>query len=181
MRRISRYSRGRRLLDCDKSALIDSQNDVAMLQRAGAVGDQEGCAAVGESSGRLDNVRLGLQVEGTGRLIEYENGCVFQESACERNALAFAPGKSHAALTDHGPITLRQTEDELVGICRFRSAVDCLLARAGTCISDVFRDADGKQYRLLQDNAELVAQIRQFVILEVQTVQQDSAIRGVVE
>src|SRR6266545_7108413 len=74
----------------NKSSVFDHQQQVAILQCAQAVGDHESSAAAHETTHCFHDRGLGSHVDGAGRLIENEEGSVFQESASERNTLALA-------------------------------------------------------------------------------------------
>src|ERR1700724_3253423 len=87
-----------------KDAVVHPEKDVAILQRAQAMSDNEGGATGRESLDRLHYCRFGLGVDGARRLIEDENGPVFEESASQGDALAFFTRKTHAAFAHHGLI-----------------------------------------------------------------------------
>ena len=58
---------------------------------------------------------------------------------------------------------------------------DLVAAGIGAAIGDVLDDAGRKEHRLLQDDGELVAQVGQLVGAQIDAVEQDLAVRGVVE
>ncbi len=58
---------------------------------------------------------------------------------------------------------------------------DFFLARAGARVRNVLPDAGRKQQRFLQDDRKLVAQIRELVLAQVAPVEQNLALRRIVE
>ena len=72
------------------SAMLDLDSLVADLERAQTVGDHERRAAAHEPLHRLEDLRLGLDVNGARRLVEDEDRGVFQEGSGERDPLTFA-------------------------------------------------------------------------------------------
>ena len=79
--------------------MLDFQHAVAVLQGAGAMGDDEGRPVLHQALHRFDNGFLGPDIDRAGRLVQNENRRVFQERSRQRNALAFAAREAHATLT----------------------------------------------------------------------------------
>src|SRR5258708_36414312 len=123
-----------------KDAVVHPEKDVAILQRAQAMSDNEGGTTGRKSLDRLHYHRFGIRIDGTRRLIEDENGPVFEESASKSDALAFSTRETHAAFAHHGLIAVRQTGDELVDICGLCCFHDIVLRGARPGLGNGFRN-----------------------------------------
>src|SRR5213075_2663718 len=71
--------------------------------------------------------------------------------------------------------------DELVDVGGAGGRDDVLGRRVGTGVRDVLRDARREEHRLLQYDGELAAQVDQAVLPQVDAVEQNRAVRRVVE
>src|SRR5207249_8065988 len=116
---------------------------------------------------------LGLQIHGTGRLVENENWGVLQKSARDGDALTLAAGEAHTPLADRRQITLRQAADEVMGIGGFGRRNDLILMCPRPGVGDVLRDTGREKHRLLKNDRELIAQVSQLVIAQIATIEQD--------
>src|SRR5438046_3880392 len=168
-------------LDPDNVSVLNSQNTVAMFQRAQTMGDNTRRATVHEPLQGFHDRRFGFHVHGTGRLVQNEHGRVLEKCARQGNALAFAAGEPHAALTHEGGVTLRQSDDEFVGVGRPGRGDDFTLVRAGPGVGDILGDAGGEQHRLLKHHGKLVAQVGEPVLAQVLSIEQNLACGRVVE
>src|SRR6266446_6842584 len=74
-------SHGRDRLQTHDSPVLDSQNEITMLQRAHAMRNDERGATLHEPFHCFHNGGFGLDIDGTGRFVEDENGRVLQEGA----------------------------------------------------------------------------------------------------
>ena len=171
---------GARRVRHDPSA-VEYQQGLAALQGARPMRDQDHGSAAHQVPHRAEDLRLGLRVNGARGLVENEHRTVLQEGAGEGDTLSLAPGELRAALPDVRVVASWQPHDELVrvgGVCR---GDDLLSARAGRGIGDVFSDAGGEEYRLLQHDGELAAQVGELVVAQINAVQQDLSRGRVVE
>jgi hypothetical protein len=124
---------------------------------------------------------FGFHIDGTGRLVEDENGRVLQERACDRNALALAGREAHPALAHDRVVAPRQ---RLMKSC-------ALAAPAASMMSCSF--APGRAYAMfsamLVENsigsrstmAKLVAQIGELIVAQVDAAEQNLPAGGIVE
>ena len=71
--------------------MFDVQPRVAVRQRAQAMGDHEGRAALHQALHRVHDRSLGVDIDGTGRLVEDEDRGILQEGPRQRDALALPP------------------------------------------------------------------------------------------
>src|SRR6266446_4483607 len=161
--------------------LFNRDDDVAVLQRANPVGDDECRPALSEPFHCFQQRSLSLHIDRTSRLVEDENRRVLQECSSNGNALALTAGKTHAAFTNKSVVTIRQADNKLVRIGGPGRSYDFILASAGTAICDVLGDAGRKQDRFLKDDTELVAEIGQFVVAQLQSIEQNLSFHRVVK
>ena len=103
--------------------------------------DDKRCPSASEPFQRVQNGSFGFHVNGTGWLIQNQNGRVLQERPRNRNALAFAAGKAHAAFANNCFITAWQAENEIVRIGSLGRSHDLRLASVGTGIRNILGDA----------------------------------------
>ena len=89
-------------------AVVDQDDPVGELDRAQAVGDQEGGAAPGELLDRLADQGLVLDVDGAGGLVEDQDGRVAEHGPGQGDPLPLAAGEAVAALADDGVVALGQ-------------------------------------------------------------------------
>src|SRR5262245_36510264 len=163
------------------AAILDLKNPTAMFQRTRPVRNDEGRSAAHQSFHGLHNPAFGFHIHRAGRLIEDENGSILEKRAGQRDALALAAGQSHASLAHKRLVAFRQAGDEIVNVGGSGGSDDVPLAGARPGVGDVLRNAGGKQNRLLQNDGELIAQIRQGVVAQIHAIEQNGPGRGVEE
>src|ERR1700704_2278751 len=100
----------------DDSALVQHQDAGGALHRGEPVGDDEGRAALRQAGQRLLDRKLAFRVQRARRLVEQQDGRIAQKRAGERDALALAAGKGHAALAEAGCIPLGHGPDEAMSL-----------------------------------------------------------------
>ena len=105
------------------------------------MGDDERGAAAHEALHRFHDRAFGFQIHRTGGFVQDEHGRILEKGAGNGNALTFAAGQAHAALTDQGLIALRETENEIVRIGGLGGSGDVVCAGAGPGVGDVLGDA----------------------------------------
>ena len=87
--------------------------------------------------------------------------------------MALAAREEHSPLADKGLVALGQMSDELVGMGRPGCRDDLLVAGPRPGVSDVFRNAGGEEDCILENHGELAAEVGQFVITQIDAVQQN--------
>ena len=123
--------------------------------------DHERGAAFHDLVERALHQRLALGIEGAGRLVEQQDRRVAQHRAGDRNSLPLPGRERHAALAEHGGVTLRQRQDEIMREGRLGRRLDLRLARSLGAVGDIGGDSVGKQRRLLRHESEARAERRQ--------------------
>src|SRR5213082_1093356 len=168
-------------LDPDNLSVLNSQNAVAMFQRARTMGDNKRRAAAHEALHGFHYGRLGLHVHGTGRFVEDEHGRILEKRARDGNALALASRKAHTPFTYERLVPLRQANDEVVRVGGPGGGDDFIFARSRPGVGDILGDARREENRLLQDDGELVAQIGQVEVAQICSIQENLARGRVIE
>ena len=110
-----------------------------------------------------------------------EDRRVEQQRSRDGDALALAAREGVAALADHGVVALGEAHDELVGVGRSGRRLDLFEGRVGQSVGDVVADGDGEEERLVEDDADVLAQRRQGHVAHVVAVDGDGALGDVVE
>ena len=103
-------------------------------------------------------LRLALQVDVGGGLVEDQDPRVGDQRAGEREQLALPGRQLGSALADLGVVAVGQLGDELIGSDRPRGRRDLLVAGVGAAEGDVLPHRPGEQERLLRDDPHLRAQ-----------------------
>ena len=109
------------------------QHHDAVERRHGgqAVRHYNGGAAAHQVLERFLHQRLGLTVEGRGRLVEYQNRRVGQDGAGDGHALALTARELDAALAHHGVKATGQAVDKLHGIGQARCLANLFVGGVG--------------------------------------------------
>src|SRR3712207_1730885 len=85
-----------KLVKVGHSSVFDLQPHVAVRQSSQTMGDHEDGTALHEALHRVHYHRLGLRIDGAGRLIEDEDGGIFQEGAGKGDTLPLTTRKAEA-------------------------------------------------------------------------------------
>ena len=99
--------------------LFNRDDDVAVLQRANPVGDDECRPALSEPFHCFQQRSLSLHIDRTSRLVEDENRRVLQECSSNGNALALTAGKTHPAFTNKGVVNSCALADLAAAVISF--------------------------------------------------------------
>src|SRR5471032_3298829 len=156
-------------------ALLHDEDGVGVDQRREPVRDHDDGAADGDARQVLDEDGLALGVERAGRLVEDQNARLAQQRAGDRQTLLLAAGQVGRVLFEHGVVAHRQALDEFVGAGRRGGFEDFLEGGVGLGDHQVFTHGAAEQEVLLQDHADLAAQVRQLDLARVDAVEADNA------
>ena len=99
----------------------------------------------------------------------------------DRDSLLLAAGEFQPPLADHGRITVRKGRHEVVDAGETRRRLDLLAGGARSAIGDVVEDRVVEQHRVLWNDADGRAYARLLDLAEVLAVDQDAAVRDVIE
>src|SRR3954471_19251700 len=114
-----------------------------------AVRDDKTGAARHQSLQGLLNQRLGPGINAGRRLVENENGRVFQERSCDANALLFSDAELNATLADLSVVTARQPGDKFMTVCSRRSGKQFRAAGIKLTVQNILTHGAVEQKALL--------------------------------
>ena len=103
-------------------------------------------------------LRLGLEVEVGGGLVEDQHPGVGEEGPGQGDELALARGQGLAPFVHDGVETVGHALDDVGQAHPVDRLVDLLVGGLGSCEGDVVADGAREQERLLGNHAELAAQ-----------------------
>ena len=126
---------------------IQDGHPIGALDRTEAMGDDQGGAPLHESlEGLLDQV-FALGIQGTGGLVENEDGRILEKGPSDRDALFLMTSwrESHTPLADQGVGERRGIHDEIVGIGGLRGGLDVFFSGLQSSVADVVPDGGGEE------------------------------------
>ena len=138
--------------------------NAVILHHEDLVGISNGCQAMGDRDDRLAARQLGdrllngvlvFGVDARRHLVEDDNGRIFQDRACDGDALLFAAGERAAAIADDGVIAVRQRHDEVVAARLFRRRDHLVLRRVGLAEEDVCADRVVEEVDVLEHHRDV--------------------------
>jgi len=139
------------------------------------------CPSPGQSSDGFLYLLFRLSIDGACCLVEDEDSRVAEYGAGDRNTLFFAAGEAVASLTDVSVVAIRLGEDEVVRIGSLGSSQNLIDGGFGPGVDDVVEYGATEEESLLQDDADLAAEVDVFYVTHVDAVYQDAALVHVVE
>src|SRR6516225_3465954 len=89
----------------------------------------------------IENFLLGFRVDRASGLVKDENGRVLEERTRQRDTLALATGKTHAAFPYQRSVAFRLTHDEVMCIGELGRPDNLLFAGRRPGVRDVFGNA----------------------------------------
>src|ERR1043166_2851292 len=159
---------------CD-APLIDDDDLMRARHKRQPVTDDDDRAAVRDSAEMLLEDRFALGIERARRLVEDKDRRVVNQRAGNRETPALATRPGPRAFLPRCRITVRQPLDEFVRAGEL-SGADHLVKRCGRLgHRDVLADRGAKQEILLQDDADLGAQMRELELLQILPVDLDKS------
>src|SRR4029077_7434572 len=164
-----------------QASFVKDEDAVGVLNGAEAVRDNQGGAAGEQAIERFANQQLRLGVHAGGRFVEDEEARIVGQRAGKIDELALADGKGGAALVDIAGDAFRQGTDEFAKADFVDGVFDGGAVDAGGAEADVGFDRAGEKKRILENDAELPAQILQFDEANVLAVEQDLSALNVVK
>src|SRR5579884_1696394 len=143
--------------------------------------DDEGRSSSHDLLKRGNQISFGPNIERAGRLVENEKRSIFQKCARDGKALPLSAGEARASFADLGVVALRQSQNEFMGVSCSGCSNDLRAARIEAPVGNVVSNCGGKEYGLLADDGELLAQRRDAEAVQVNAVEQDAPAGGLVE
>ena len=142
--------------------------------------DQQPGAAGEEFVDRGQQPLFGGQIQGRGGLVQDQHQRVLQQRPGDGDALALAAGQGGAASTDVTGIALRQSGREFVDLGPGGSRAQFGCAGLGADVADVVLQAAGEQGRVRTHHGHPSAQFGRVEATQVDPVEPDAALLGIV-
>lgn len=147
------------------ASVLDEQYRVSIADGAQTVCNDNGGMFFYVGHQRFLEEVLRFVVQSGCGLVQNEHLRVAQQGAGNAEPLALATGKPHPTVTDDSLIALLHFRYELMGLGNLRCRIDLLFRDIGQTEDDVVVHRVVKQYDILADHAEEVAQIGNPVLL----------------
>ena len=141
--------------------VAENQDAGGLTDGGEPVRDDESGAAFHHFVERQIEPRLGHRIERAGRLVEDQDRRIFEQSARHREPLPLAAGQEPAALADPRFKPIGIAIDEIGGLRARRRRAQFVVSRIRLADAQVLRDRAVEQQRLLEHDADIVAQTRQ--------------------
>ena len=123
----------------------------------------------------------GLRVEVRGRLVQHEHRSIGQESPCDRQALALAPGELRALLADQRLEPVRERGDPVADAGAVEGVLELRVGRARAGEAEVRPDRRVEHVRVLAGEGEGSPQVVLTELAHVATRERHTAFVGVEE
>src|SRR5215471_14127779 len=120
--------------------------------------DEHGRPALHQTFERSNPGLLRGGIEAGGGLVENQNWRVADQRPGNRNSLTLAAGQRSAPLADDRVVAMRHALDELVRVGQLCCPTYIAERRSGPAVCDVVADRGPEEQRVLQDQADLIAQ-----------------------
>src|SRR5919198_865939 len=144
----------------DDTALVQHDDAVDVLDRREAMRDDDRGPSPEQLCQRVLNQVLRLGVHRGRRLVQDEHDLgVEGDRAREGEELLLPHRQRGAPLRDHRVVARGEALDEAVRVHEARGLAHALVAHAGVVQADVRGDAPGEDERVLQDHADVTAEI----------------------
>ena len=145
------------------------------------MGDDEAGAVLAQLHHGLLDQQLCAGVDRGGGLVQDEDVAAGQEGPRDGQQLLLTGGHARAGVVDHRVVALRQGADDVVGAGGPRGGEHVVVGGARSAEGDVLLDGAFEEPGLLQDHADLLAQLITVQVARVHAVQGDRSGLGVVE
>src|SRR5690349_1251229 len=162
-------------------ALVHDDDLIYRLNRRQTVGDDQRRAPFHQPLDRIADEDFGLRINRAGRFVEYQHARVEGQRAGKADQLLLPDRQARPPLAQLRVIAFRQAFDEIRCVHFARRVLQLLIAYAGVAEPYVRGDVARKQEDILQDDAEIGAQLFEIQIAYVDAVQQNFAALNVIE
>ncbi len=162
-------------------SVFEDEDAVGVADGGEAVGDDDGGAPDDDLfEGALDE-GFGLVIDGGGGFVEDQDGRVFEDSSCYRNALTLSAAEFLSTFADDGVVALWQSHDEVVGFGDLGGFDDLLVGGVEGAVGDILTHGSVEEENVLADKADSFAQVFDLDVAQIIAVETDVSIRHVVE
>ena len=162
------------------ATVLQDDDEIRPPQRAQPVRHDEGRAAGDGPVKRLENLVLGLAVNGGRRIVEQHDGRLQQHGARDGEPLALATRQALRAFAEQGVVALGQRHDEVVRRGHPRRLLDLLPRRIRMTEGDVGRNRVGKEEAFLENQTDVPTHVVEVERAHIVAVEQH-ATRGRIE
>ncbi|GEL37976.1 hypothetical protein LPA06_08270 [Lacticaseibacillus paracasei subsp. tolerans] len=100
------------------------------------------------------DISFGVGVDGGGRFIKNENGCLGCEGAGNAEELPLALRETASVFAEHGVVPVWQLVNEAFSICGFGGSFDFGVSGVWPTHANVFANGCGKKERFLLNNCD---------------------------
>ncbi len=138
--------------------IFEHDDLIHVAERAQAVGDHQHCASNDQLIQGMHDFGLRLDVQAGGRLVEYQDRPIAQNSARYGQTLALAAREVLALFADVGIVTIWQAHDRLVHLSFLRRVDDLILAGPWFADLDILADCAFEEDRILENHTHILAQ-----------------------
>lgn len=115
-----------------RDAVFGNHKDfVRIADRGETVGDRDGCTVFSEFFQAFLDSAFAFVVQGAGRLVQDQDGRIFQKYTGNGDALFLSTGKAGSALTHKGVVSVREFLDKLMDICLFAASMISSMVASG--------------------------------------------------
>ena len=118
-------------------AVVNDQNLIGILDGIQTVGDYEKCLALYQFRDGLLNIAFVISIYACGSFIQNDDRGIFQDAACNRDALLFTAGECSTAFTNYGLESIRQRHDEIIAAGLLSSCIDFFLCGVRFAYADI--------------------------------------------
>ena len=169
-----------------QAPFVQHQDAVGHAHAGEAVRDQHRRAAVREFLEALEDLELAARIERGGGFVEDHHLRIAHVGARDRDLLPLAAGQVDAgaeAAADDLVVAVRQCRDHFIGERAPRRFFDALAVvhRVDLADADVLRRGEVVAHEVLEDHADVRAQVVEVVVAQIAAVEQDAAFVGVVQ
>src|SRR5258708_22262682 len=147
-----------------KVSFVHDEDGVRALDRREAVRDEDGGSAGDHAREREAHAKFGVGIDRGGGLVENEDSGIVGEGAGEADELLLAGGECCAALAYRFGELLRQGADEVADVDFVAGTLETLVGNPCRPEADVVGDGASEEERVLQDDAEALAEFLQILL-----------------
>src|SRR2546423_4958976 len=162
-------------------AFVHDDDLIYRLNRRQPVRDDQRRAPLHQSLDRIADEDFGFRINRTGRFIEYQDTRVEGQRPRKADQLLLPDRQASAALAQLRVIAFGQAFDELCRVHFARRVLQLLVADARLADPYVRGDVAGKQEHVLQNDAEIGAQLFQIHLADVDAVYENLAALNVIK
>ena len=160
---------------------MEHQDAVGVLNSAQAMGDDQRGASQEQAVERVADEHFGLGVHARSGFVENEEARIVRQGAREADELSLADGKGCAALGDGGLDAGGKRADEGAEADFLESALDVGAVNPFRAETHVRFQRAGEEKGVLQNDAEMAAEILEVEAANIHTVEKDFAALNIVE